>query len=187
MNYFFFWFFIQKMSGWFDFNISNLTFDFKSMWICSSKFEELSSVGQNWSALEIFFCKVIWRSTVDYFQIIRISKTWQNELFFHLIFIQKMSGWFNFNLSNLDFNFKSVWTCSSKSEELSSVGQNRSALEIFFCKLIWRLTIDNLNVVILRPVPTGNFCFFVKILFQTRRMKTLRVSTCIYRSRRTNL
>ena len=29
--------------------------------------------------------------------------------------------------------------------------------------------------------------FFAKILFQTRRMKTLRVSTCIYRSRRTNL
>ena len=103
MNYFFFWFFIQKMSGWFDFNISNLTFDFKSMWICSSKFEELSSVGQNWSALEIFFCKVIWRSTVDYFQIIRISKTWQNELFFHLIFHPKK--WVGDSISTFPSSF----------------------------------------------------------------------------------
>ena len=47
--------------------------------------------------------------------------------------------------------------------------------------------IQDLNVVILRPQPTTTFCFFAKILLQTRRMKTLRVTTCIYRSRRTNL
>ena len=39
----------------------------------------------------------------------------------------------------------------------------------------------------LRPEPTKTFWFFAKILLQTSRMKTLRVSTCIYRSRRTNL
>ena len=45
----------------------------------------------------------------------------------------------------------------------------------------------DLNVVILRRAPIKTFWFFAKILLQTSRMKTLRVSTRIYRSRRTNL
>ena len=143
MRYSFIEFFIQKMNKWFNFNISQLFFSFKSVWTCSLKSDEMSSVGQNRSAPEIFFCKLIWRSTVDNFQTIKISKIWQNwDIFFIGFFIPKMNKWFKFNISQLAFNFKLVWTYSSKSEELSSVGQNRSALEILLCKLIWRSTVD---------------------------------------------
>ena len=77
--------------------------------------------------------------------------------------------------SKFFYAFKNI-----KNEVRSDEARKSSFYQKFF-------DVRHMNVLILRPQPTRTFCFFAKILLQTRRMKTLRVSTCIYRSRRTNL